>query len=54
MEFESIIVAVIMLALLFGWYAWMEAGERRGRFGEKRRTFKGAGDAQHIRKDGQL
>jgi hypothetical protein len=55
MDFESVIVAVVLLALLFGWYAWMEAGERRrGKFGETRSTFKGAGDAEHARGDGQL
>lgn len=31
MDFKSIIVAVILLALLFVWYAWLEAGERRRR-----------------------
>ena len=54
MDFESIIAAVILLALLFGWYAWLEAGERRrGRLGETRRAFKGAGDEQHARGDDQ-
>jgi hypothetical protein len=55
MDFESIVAALMLLALLFGWYAWLEAGERRrGRFGETRRTFKGAGDGQHTRGYGQL
>jgi len=31
MDFKSIIVAVILLALLFGWYAWLEMSERRRR-----------------------
>lgn len=31
MEVKSIAVALILLAVLFGWYAWLEAGERRRR-----------------------
>jgi hypothetical protein len=31
MEFKAVIVAAILLAVLFGWYAWLEAGERRRR-----------------------
>ena len=31
MEFKSVIVAALLLAVLFGWYAWLEAGERRRR-----------------------
>lgn len=31
MEFKSLVAAVILLAVLFGWYAWLENGERRGR-----------------------
>jgi len=31
MEFKSLIVAALLLAFLFGWYAWLEAGERRRR-----------------------
>jgi hypothetical protein len=45
MEFKSIIVALILLAVLFGWYAWLEAGERRrSREGNKRSSVNGAGD----------
>lgn len=29
MEFKSIVVALILLAVLFGWYAWLAAAERR-------------------------
>lgn len=29
MEYKSFIVAALLLAVLFGWYAWLEAGERR-------------------------
>lgn len=38
MEFKSIVVALILLAVLFGWYAWLEAGERRRRRTEKKQT----------------
>ena len=31
MEFKSLIVAGLLLAVLFGWYAWLEFGERRRR-----------------------
>ncbi len=31
MEFKSLVVAALLLAVLFGWYAWLEAGERRRR-----------------------
>lgn len=31
MEFKSVIVAVLLLAVLFGWYAWLEVCERRRR-----------------------
>lgn len=55
MDFESTIVALMLLALLFGWYAWLAAGERRrGRSGETRSTFKGAGDERRAEEDGQL
>lgn len=36
MELKSIVVALLLLAVLFGWYAWLEAGERR-----RRRTGRG-------------
>ena len=48
MDFKSIFAAVILLALLFGWYAWLEAGERRRRRVEETRSpfnGTGAGDA---------
>ena len=49
MEFKSIVVALILLAVLFGWYVWLEVGERRRRrAGHKQTTFNGAGD------DGEL
>lgn len=55
MDFKSIIVAVILLALLFAWYAWLEAGERRRRrVGITRSPFKGKGDARRARRDGEL
>ena len=31
MEVKSFVVALILLAVLFGWYAWLEVGERRRR-----------------------
>jgi hypothetical protein len=31
MEFKSFVVALILLAVLFGWYAWLEVVERRRR-----------------------
>lgn len=57
MELKSIIVAVILLALLFGWYAWLEISERR-----RRRVVEtqspvndtGMGDAQGAKRDGEL
>lgn len=57
MDFKSIIVAVILLALLFGWYAWLQAGERRrSRVAGERSPFNGtgAGDEQRVRSDGEL
>ena len=56
MNFKSIIVAVILLALLFGWYAWLEISERRRRrVGETRSTVNdtGMGDAQGAKRDGE-
>ena len=58
MNLKSIIVAVILLALLFGWYAWLEISERRRRrrVGETRSPFhdRGAGDAQGAKREGEL
>jgi len=57
MDFKSIIVAVILLALLFGWYAWLEMGERRRRrVGETRSHLNdtGSGDAQRARMEDEL
>jgi hypothetical protein len=55
MELKSIIVALILLAILFGWYVWLEAGERRrGRMGHKRTTYSGAGDGRRAGADGEL
>lgn len=55
MDFKSILVALILLALLFGWYAWLEAGERRRRrVGETRSPVNDTGDVQRIRRDGEL
>lgn len=55
MEFKSIVVALILLAVLFGWYVWLEAGERRRRrMGHKRSPFNGAGDRQRAGEDGEL
>lgn len=31
MEFKSFVVAALLLAVLFGWYAWLEFVERRRR-----------------------
>lgn len=31
MEVKSFVVALILLVVLFGWYAWLEVGERRRR-----------------------
>lgn len=57
MDFKSIIVALILLALLFGWYAWLEAdGRRRRRVGEGQSPLKGtaARDTQRANRDGEL
>jgi hypothetical protein len=55
MDFKSIVVALLLLAILFGWYAWLEAGERRrGRVGNKRSSFNGAGDGRREGEDGEL
>lgn len=57
MDLKSIIVAVMLLALLFGWYAWLEMSERRRRgVGETRSPFhdRGAGDAQGGKRDDEL
>ena len=57
MELKSIIVAVILLALLFGWYAWLEISERRRRrVGETQSPVNdtGMGDAQGAKRDGEL
>lgn len=55
MEFKSIVVALILLAVLFGWYAWLEAGERRRRRAvNKRSPFDGAGDGRREGADGEL
>jgi hypothetical protein len=55
MEFKSIIVALILLAVLFGWYTWLEVGERRrGRVGNKRSSFNGEGDGRREDVEGEL
>lgn len=55
MEFKSIVVALILLAILFGWYAWLKAGERRRTgIGNKRSSFNGAGDGRRAGVDGDL
>lgn len=57
MDLKSIIVAVILLALLFGWYAWLEMSERRRRrVGETQSPVHdtGIGDAQGAKRDGEL
>ena len=55
MEFKSIVVASILLAILFGWYVWLEAGERRrGRLGHRRTTYNGGGDEPRACADGEL
>jgi hypothetical protein len=54
MEFKSIVVALILLAFLFGWYAWLEADDRRRGIGNKRSSFNGAGDGRRAGADGEL
>lgn len=44
------IVAVVLLALLLGWYAWLEMSERRRKQRDARR--KARADAEDARKDG--
>jgi hypothetical protein len=53
MELKSIFMALFLLAVLFGWYAWLEAGERRRRrVGNGRGQFSGKGEV--MRPDGPL
>lgn len=55
MEFKSIVVALMLLAVLFGWYVWLEAGERRRRrLRHKRTTYNGAGVGRRADEDGDL
>lgn len=55
MEFKSIVVALMLLAVLFGWYLWLEVGERRrGRVGQKRTTYNDAGEGRRAGEDGEL
>ena len=55
MEFKSIVVALILLAVLFGWYAWLEAGERRrARVLNRRSSFNGANDGRRTEVDGEI
>ena len=55
MEFKSIVVALMLLAVLFGWYVWLEACERRrGRVRHKRTTNDGAGDGRRGGEDAEL
>jgi nicotinamide riboside transporter PnuC len=55
MEFKSIIVALILLAVLFGWYAWLEAAERRRSKDEKSwSSVKDTKDQQRADADGEL
>lgn len=45
MEVKSIVVALVLLAVLFVWYAWLEASERRRKSVENKRTpFNDTGD----------
>ena len=44
------IVAVVLLALLLGWYVWLEMSERRRKQRDARR--KASADAEDARKDG--
>jgi len=55
MEIKSIVVALILLAVLFGWYAWLDAGERRrARVGNRRSPFNGEGDGRRQDTEGEL
>lgn len=55
MEVKSIVVALMLLAVLFGWYVWLEVGERRRRRrGHKRSPYNGAGDGRRAGEDGEL
>lgn len=55
MEFKSIVAALILLAILFGWYAWLEARERRrGRIGNRRSSVNSGGDGHSAGADGEL
>jgi hypothetical protein len=55
MEFKSIVVALMLLAVLFGWYAWLDAGERRrGRVGGGRSSFNGEGEGRRTDVDGEI
>ena len=55
MDFRSIVVALILLAVLFGWYVWLEASERRRRkVGRGRTTDEGDGDGGRQGADGEL
>jgi len=44
------IVAVVLLVLLLGWYAWLEMSERRREKKDARR--KASAEAEDMRKDG--
>lgn len=55
MELKSIVAALILLAILFGWYAWLEARERRQRrIGNRRSSVNGEGDGHSAGADGEL
>ena len=55
MELKSIVVALMLLAVLFGWYVWLEARERRrARVGNRRSSFNGEGDGRREDVDGEL
>ena len=55
MDFKSIVVALILLAILFGWYAWLEAVERRrSREGNRQSPVNGAGDERRAGADSEL
>lgn len=48
-DLTSMIVAVVLLALLLGWYAWLEMSERRRKQRDARR--KASADAENTMKD---